>query len=72
MSIRRVNKVLNKLKSKEKCGFDILYHHPFRPRYMHFKTYQRLMVLYTDKKMEYAASVRAKVESFGCNARGII
>lgn len=72
MSIRHVNTVLSKLKSEKKYGFDILYHTPRRPRYMHFKTYQRLMARYADKQMEYAASVRAKVESFGCNARHII
>jgi hypothetical protein len=72
MSIRRVNRVLSRLKSKEKCGFDILYYAPLRPRYMHFKTYQRLRQRYTQKQNEYAASIRAKVESFGCHARELI
>lgn len=72
MSIRRVNKVLTKLKSKEKCGFDIMYHIPSRPRYMHRKTYQRLLVQYARKKNEYAASVRAKLDSFGCDAREFV
>lgn len=60
MSRRRVNKVLRKLKSDERCSFDILYHTPARPRYMHRKTYGRLLRQYDRKRNEYAASVSAK------------
>lgn len=72
MAIRRVNRVLSRMKSNERCSFDILYYLPERPRYMHRKTYRRLLERYDHKRMEYAASVRVKFESFGSDVREFI
>lgn len=72
MATRRVNRILTRLKSNEKCGFDIVYHTPKRPRYMHSNTYEKLLIQYRNVQREYAASVRAKLQSFGCDVKSVI
>lgn len=72
MAIRRVNRVLANLKSDERCGFDILYYVPRRPRYMHGKTYQRLLRQYNNKQIEYANSIRGKLAAFKLDARDYV
>lgn len=64
ISMNRVDNILTKFKSGERCGFDILYYTPERPRYMHSKTYKRLLRKFTYKKAEYAQSIRGLIERF--------
>jgi hypothetical protein len=60
--MRRVNRVLEKLKSGKKHGFDIMHFTPTKPKGMHWDTYWRLLPEYQGGQLNYITALSNKFE----------